>query len=119
MSDADDVEAYLAALPEQTRPVLEDVRRAIHAALPGSAEKRSYGIVGVTLEGRTVMWFGGYAEHVSVYPVPAGDAAFEADIAPYRAGKGTLRFPLDRPVPLDLVGRVAALLDAARRGRQA
>lgn len=119
MSAIDDVEAYLGSLPEQTRPVVEQVRHAIHAALPGSGEKRSYGIVGVTVDGKVAVYYGGFADHVSVYPVPAGDAAFDAELAPYRAGKGTLRFRLDQPVPLDLVGRVATKLDAARRDRQA
>ena len=119
MSDADDVEAYLASVPQQARPALDQVRRAVHDALPGCGERRSYGIVGVTVDGKVALWFGGFTDHVSVYPVPGGDAAFEAEIAPYRAGKGTLRFALDQPVPVDLVGRVATMLDAARRDRQA
>ena len=114
---SDDVDAYLASLPEPARQPVEQVRQALHAALPGSGEKRSYGIVGVTVDGKVVVWFGGYADHVGVYPVP-GDADLEGELAPYRAGKGTLRFPLAEPMPLDLVRRVAVALDQARRSRQ-
>lgn len=106
------VDEYLAGFPDATRTVLEEVRKSLHDALPGAAEKISYGIPTLTVDGRALVYFAGWKHHVSVYPVPAGDAAFEAEIAPYRAAKGTLRFPLAKPVPYALIGRVATLLAA-------
>jgi uncharacterized protein YdhG (YjbR/CyaY superfamily) len=64
--------------------------------------------------------FAGWKSHISVYPVPAGDAGFERQIAPYRGSKGTLKFPLNKPIPYELIGRVAGLLaeqHAANTGR--
>lgn len=107
------VEAYLAALPEPVRPVLADVRAVILGALPDAGEKISYGMPTVTLDGRSVVHYAAWKAHVSVYPVPVGDADLERELAPYRSGPGTLKFPLDQPIPYELIGRVA-LLNAAR-----
>ncbi|WP_027346666.1 iron chaperone [Hamadaea tsunoensis] len=108
------VDEYLAGFPDATRTVLAAVRKSMHDAVPGAEEKISYGIPALTVDGRALAYFAGWKQHVSVYPVPAGDAAFQAEIEPYKAAKGTLRFPLSKPVPYALIGRVAALLAAER-----
>ena len=61
------------------------------------------------------MYFAGWKHHVAVYPIPSADEAFERELAPYRAAKGTLKFPLKQPIPFDLIERVAVLL-AEQRG---
>ena len=83
--------------------------------MPDSGEAISYGIPTITLAGKHVVYFTAWAHHVSVYPVPSGDADFNEAVAPYRAAKGTLKFPLGKPVPYELIGRAAALLAAERR----
>lgn len=103
------VEDYLAALPDQVRPVLAEVRAAILRALPDAGERISYAMPTATLDGRSVIHYAAWKTHVSVYPVPDGDAEFEQEIAAYRSGPGTLRFPLDGPIPYQLIGRVAPL----------
>ena len=75
----------------------------------------SYDMPTLTLHGRSVVHFAGWKGHVSVYPLPSGDAEFEAAVAPYRSGASTARFPLSEPVPYDLVARIAELL-ARRHG---
>jgi uncharacterized protein YdhG (YjbR/CyaY superfamily) len=80
----------------------------------GVGETISYSIPTFTLEGKHLVYVGAWKNHVAVYPVPAGDAAFEAEIASYRAGRGTLRFPLRKPVPYDLIERLVGLLVAQR-----
>jgi uncharacterized protein YdhG (YjbR/CyaY superfamily) len=105
------VEEYLVALPEETRRRVETVRRLAAEVVPGAGEKISYGIPAVTIDGRTVVQYSGWKRHVAVYPVP-GDEALARDLDPYRAGKGTLQFPHDRPFPEDLVRRVIAALAA-------
>ncbi|MFZ0159578.1 MAG: DUF1801 domain-containing protein [Kineosporiaceae bacterium] len=67
-----------------------------------------------TLDGRSVVHIAAWKHHLAVYPVPAGDAAFDEELAPYRATEGTLRFPLKQPIPYDLIARVAALLAEQR-----
>jgi uncharacterized protein YdhG (YjbR/CyaY superfamily) len=113
----DSVDEYIAQFPAEVQDVLQEVRRRCREAVPDSGEMISYGIPTVTLGGKYVVYFAGWAHHISVYPVPSGDDAFQADIAPFRAGKGTLKFPLDKPVPYSLIGRTAALLAAERRAR--
>lgn len=108
------VDEYIASFPPEVRPVLEDARRAVRAAVPDAGETISYGIATFTVAGRSLVYLAGWKHHVSVYPVPSGDPALEAAIAPYRAAKGTLKFPLNRPVPYDLIERVAARLLAQR-----
>lgn len=109
------VDEYIASFPPDMQAVLDTVRAAIRAAAPGTEERISYGIPTFTLDGRYVVYFSAWKQHVAVYPMPRGDAALDRDLAPHRAGKGTLRFPLDRPIPLELIGRVAARLLEQRR----
>ncbi|MEU7769218.1 DUF1801 domain-containing protein [Nocardia sp. NPDC049190] len=108
------VDAYLAALPEEVRGVLGEIRRTIQAALPEATEAISYGIPTFRLHGHSIVHFAGWKQHVSLYPIPEGDATLTRAVEPYRAGKGTLKFPLGAPVPYDLIARIATAL-ATRR----
>ncbi|WP_330232238.1 DUF1801 domain-containing protein [Nocardia sp. NBC_00508] len=108
------IDAYLAAFPEDVRGILGEIRRTIRASLPDATEAISYGIPTFRLHGHNVVHFAGWKQHVSLYPIPEGDPALQRALEPYRAGKGTLKFPLGKPVPYDLIGRIATEL-AARR----
>ena len=110
------VDGYIESFPEPARAVLSEMRMVLHQAVPGAGETISYEIPTLTLDGRSLVYFAGWKRHVSVYPVPAGDDAFEAAIAPYRSGRGTLRFPLAEAIPYDLVTELARLLAADRPG---
>lgn len=101
---------YIDAFPADVQVVLREVRGRIRKALPTASETISYGIPTFTIGGRYVVYFAGWKQHISVYPIPSGDAAFQREIEPYRAGKGTLKFPLAEPIPYDLVERIAMLL---------
>jgi uncharacterized protein YdhG (YjbR/CyaY superfamily) len=109
-----DVDDYIATFPADVQPVLQQIRQTIHAAVPGSEEAISYHIPTMTRDGRRYVHFAGWAEHVSLYPVPESEteagSALAAELEPYLAGKGTLKFPLNRPIPYDLIGRVATRL---------
>jgi uncharacterized protein YdhG (YjbR/CyaY superfamily) len=111
------VQEYIASFPVEVQGNLQEIRRRCHAAVPDSGEIISYGIPTITLDGKYVVYFAGWAHHISVYPVPAGDANFEAEISPYRSAKGTLKFPLGKPLPYELIEKTAALLAAERRGQ--
>ena len=79
---------------------------------PRRREGISYGIPTFSLGGRYVVYLAAWKQHLSLYPVPSGDAALAAELAPYRAGRGTLRFPIGTPIPDGLVERlVHALVD--------
>ncbi len=103
------VDDYLASLPEAVRLRLQEVRETLHAAIPGAQETISYNIPTLTVGGRRVIHFAGWKHHVSLYPVPEGDAAYATAIGPYVGGKGTVKFPLSEPLPVDLVTRTAQL----------
>lgn len=104
------IDQYIDTFPADVQTIMREVRRRIRHALPTADETISYGIPTFTLDGRYLVYFAGWKHHISVYPVPTGDATFEREIEPYRAGKGTLKFPLAEPIPYELIERVAALL---------
>ncbi|MEU4294642.1 DUF1801 domain-containing protein [Kribbella sp. NPDC026596] len=108
------VDEYIASFPVEVREVLEEVRRTIHAVVPGAGEKISYQIPTITVDGKSLLYFSGWKEHISVYPIPPVDDALAAAIEPYRAGKGTLKFALKDPVPYDLITRLTQAFVAAR-----
>ncbi len=94
------VDEYIASFPPERQAILEDVRGAMRRGAPGTEERISYGIPAFTLDGRYLIYFAGWKQHVSVYPIPETDDALEQAIAPYRAAKGTLRFPTRPADPL-------------------
>jgi uncharacterized protein YdhG (YjbR/CyaY superfamily) len=104
------IDDYIDTFPAHVQAILQEVRRRMGSVVPTAEETISYGIPTFTLDGRYLVYFAGWKHHISVYPVPTGDATFEREIEPYRAGKGTLKFPLAEPIPYDLIERVAALL---------
>ena len=100
------IDEYIAACPEGTQIILQQVRDAIKAAAPEAREDISYNIPAFTLKGKGLISFAGWKNHISIYPIPSGTAAFNRQVAKYVAGKGTLKFPLDKPLPLRLIGRI-------------
>jgi uncharacterized protein YdhG (YjbR/CyaY superfamily) len=116
MADASvPVEAYVSALPDAARIEFEAVRDRIRAAAPTATEGISYGIPTFSLEGRYLVYLAAWKRHLSIYPVPRGDAALRDELTPYEAGRGTLRFAYGTPIPEGLVERIVAALIAERR----
>jgi uncharacterized protein YdhG (YjbR/CyaY superfamily) len=108
------VDDYIAAQPDAVRPLLEEVRAAIRGALPTASEVISYQMPAYRVANRVAVYFAGFKGHYSVYPVN-GEVleAFRDELAPYEVNeKGTVRFPLDRPVPAALIAGIAGLLAA-------
>jgi uncharacterized protein YdhG (YjbR/CyaY superfamily) len=102
------VDEYIAAQPEGLRGVLKRVRGSIRNAVPDAEELISYKIPAYKLRGRSMLYFAAWKHHYSLYPATAHVvAAFKDDLAPYEISKGTIRFPLSRPVPVKLIERIA------------
>jgi uncharacterized protein YdhG (YjbR/CyaY superfamily) len=101
-----DIDAYIAAFPTDVQEKLQAVRASIRKAAPRAEETISYGIPTFKLNGGYLIYFAGYKKHIAIYPVPGGDAKFKEEVAPYQTGKGTLQFPLDQPMPLDLIRNI-------------
>jgi uncharacterized protein YdhG (YjbR/CyaY superfamily) len=110
MAKFETIDAYIASFPPDVQAKLNAVRRVIRRAAPQTEETISYGIPTFTLDGKYLVYFAGWKHHISLYPIPTVDDAVDLKLAPYKAAKGTLRFPLDEPIPLDLVEVVAAAL---------
>lgn len=102
---ATNIDEYISGFPEETQEVLEQIRTVIQKAAPSAVEKISYAIPAFNLNNHYLIYFAGYKNHVSLYPVPKGDEAFQKEISAYRTGKGTLQFPLNKPLPLKLVAK--------------
>jgi uncharacterized protein YdhG (YjbR/CyaY superfamily) len=104
------IDEYISIFPADIQVILEKVRQAIHKAVPEAAETMSYAIPTFDLNGKHVVFFAGWKHHISLYPLPAGDEAFQQAIAHYKRAKGSIQFPLDKPIPYDLVEQIVTLL---------
>jgi uncharacterized protein YdhG (YjbR/CyaY superfamily) len=105
MKNFTSIDAYIADFPENVQELLQKMRDTIKAAAPEATEAIKYGIPTFILNGNLVH-FGGYKAHIGFYPAPRGIEAFKEETAIYEGGKGTLQFPIDKPLPLDLVTRI-------------
>ena len=104
------VDDYMAGLPEDRRSVMEDLRRTIRAAAPDATEAISYNMPAFRLDGRFLVSYEAFKRHYSLFPW--SDAMVEElgeELRPYAVGKGTIRFPADEPLPLDLVTRIVEI----------
>jgi uncharacterized protein YdhG (YjbR/CyaY superfamily) len=111
------VDDYIGSFPADVQVVLEQVRRTILDAVPAAGETISYQIPTITLDGAPLLYFAGWKRHISLYPAPAGDKAFERQLQPYRSARSTLKFPLSRPIPYALIEHVVKLRVRQRQER--
>jgi len=103
------MDEYIATFPEETQKLLEEVRATIKTAAPDAREKISYQIAAFELNGRNLVHFAGWKKHIAMYPIPSGSEAFNKEVSQYIDGKGTLKFPIDKPLPLKLISKVVKL----------
>ena len=104
------VEAYLATLSTERRARLEDLARVARAAAPAAVETIAYAMPCLRLDGRFLVSWSAFKAHDSLFPATDRIVAELGDaVAPYLAGKGTLRFPVAQPLPLDLIGQIVAI----------
>lgn len=100
------IDDYVAAFPDRVQKSLQKIRMTIRRAAPDAEETISYQIPTFTLKGRHLIYFAAFKKHIGLYPAPIGNAEFKEDLSAYAAGKGTLRFPLDEPIPFDLIRKI-------------
>lgn len=105
MKAVNSIDEYISDYPQEMQVLLKKMRQAIKEAAPQAQEKIAYGIPTFTLNGNLVH-FGGFKNHIGFYPAPRGIAAFEKELAPYIQGKGTIQFPIDKPIPFELVKKI-------------
>jgi uncharacterized protein YdhG (YjbR/CyaY superfamily) len=101
------IDEYIARFPKNVRGILEELRRVIKETAPAVEETISYGIPTLDLNGRHLVHFAAYKHHIGFYPGGAsGIEAFKKELSPYKTSKGTVQFPLDKPIPFDLVKKI-------------
>lgn len=103
------IDDYFATVSPEVKPILEEIRRRIHHKVPEAQETISYQMPAFKL-GRTFIYFAAFKKHIGVYPPVTGDKALIEATASYRNEKGNLSFPLNRPIPFDLIGKAAVAL---------
>ena len=99
------IDEYIAIFPEDIQKKLEEVRATVKAAAPEAKEKISYQVPTFFLYGNLVH-FAAFKDHISFFPASSGVQAFKDELSQYETSKGTIRFPLDKPLPLDLIGKI-------------
>lgn len=101
------IDGYIAQFPKEVQAILEKIRQTVADAAPGAVEAISYQIPTFKLNGSNLVHFAAWKDHIGFYATPAGNTAFQKELARYKMAKGSVQFPLDEPIPYDLVAEIA------------
>jgi len=99
------IDEYIAGFPNDVQEILQKIRMTIREAVPDAEETIKYRMPTFTLKGNLVH-FAAFKKHIGFYPVPTGIEGFRNELSVYEGGKGSVKFPLDKPIPLDLIGKI-------------
>lgn len=101
----ENIDQYIATFPVETIKLLQQIRETIHKAVPDVKEVISYGMPAFK-QNNVLVYFAAYAKHIGFYPTGSGIEAFKAEFTDYKWSKGAVKFPLNKPLPLDLITRI-------------
>ena len=119
MITSSDIDKYISIYPKEVQEKLNLIRKIAHEIAPNAEEKISYGVPTVVLNGKYLVYFAGFKKHISIYPVTESIEKSIKEISDYRTGKGTLQFPLEKPLPLPLIREIIQLLKKENEKRTA
>lgn len=102
------VSAYIDTFPPETQAILKEIRRTIKKAVPEAKEVISYGMPAYKLNGKILVYFAGYKNHIGFYATPTGHEAFKKELSIYKQGKGSVQFPITESMPLNLIESIVA-----------
>lgn len=100
------VDEYIGTFPEDVQLLLEKIRSVIINKAPEAVESISYGMPAYKTNGKPLVYFAGYKNHIGFYATPTGHTEFAEELSKYKQGKGSVQFPLDQPIPFDLIERI-------------
>jgi len=100
------IDEYIATFPKETQKILKEVRATIKTAAPNAEEKIGYQMPTFTLNGKNLVHFAAFKNHIGFYPTPSGISAFAEELSKYEGAKGSVQFPIDKPMPLKLIARI-------------
>ncbi len=100
------VDEYIAQFPQGTQDILQEIRRVLSQELPAAEEAIRYAIPTFILNKKNLVHFAAFKNHIGFYPAPVGMEKFAKELAPYKTGRGSVQFPLNKPIPYDLIRRI-------------
>ena len=109
------IDEYIASFPEDIQKIMNQLRETIKAAAPDAEEKISYNMPTFTLNGKYLVYFAGWKNHIAFYGAPKGIPEINEDLSAYESGQGTLQFPYKEPMPLDLITKIVIFRAAENR----
>ena len=101
-----EVDEYITGFPPEVQQIMHEIRRIITDAAPDAVEGMAYGMPGYKTHSKPLVYFAGYKKHIGFYATQTGHSAFAEELAQYKQGKGSVQFPLDKPIPYDLISRM-------------
>jgi uncharacterized protein YdhG (YjbR/CyaY superfamily) len=101
-----DIDGYIGTFPGNVQILLKQIRNTINQAAPEAVESISYGMPAFKTEGKPLVYFAAFKNHIGFYATPTGHKEFEKELSKYKQGKGSVQFPIDKPLPLDLIYRI-------------
>lgn len=104
-TDYKNIDEYIAKFPEEIQKLLEQIRIVVQNAAPEAQETISYGMPTFAYKG-VLAHFAAFKNHIGLYALPSGNEAFKEDLAVYKTGKGSIQFPLNEPIPFELISRI-------------
>lgn len=102
----DEIAQYISKFPEEVQQQLQKVRAIIKKMAPKATEQMAYGMPGYKTNGKPLVYFAGYENHIGFYATPSGHEAFQKELSKYKQGKGSVQFPLDQPIPFELIEKI-------------
>jgi uncharacterized protein YdhG (YjbR/CyaY superfamily) len=104
--ESQEVNTYISQFPSNVQEILGKIRELIIKTIPNATETISYGIPTYKLSGKPVVYFAGYKNHIGFYATPTGHEAFAKELSKYKEGRGSVQFPLNEPMPFELIKRI-------------
>ncbi|GLU43458.1 iron chaperone [Allomuricauda sp. NBRC 101325] len=101
-----EIDQYISKFPEDVQQHLVAMRSLIKKVAPDAIEAMAYGMPGYKSNGKPLVYFAGYKNHIGLYATPSGHAEFQKELSKYKQGKGSVQFPLDQPIPFDLIQKI-------------
>ena len=105
-TDISSVDAYIETFPKDVQTLLEQIRATIKTSAPTAIESIAYGMPAYKTYGKPLIYFGGFKNHIGFYATPSGHTEFADELSKYIQGKGSVQFPLNQPIPYDLIKRI-------------
>lgn len=102
----DEIEAYIQNFPDDVRDILRKIRNLVKENAPGAAEKVAYRMPAYKLNKKPLIYFAAFKHHIGLFATPSAHSEFKEELSKYKHGKGSVQFPLDQPIPYDLIERI-------------